>query len=228
MSVHEILNAITEAKTALDREPVLKSRITELEHNLDKSQRHAQELELKLMERNATIDALQSKCRSLEVERDDMGFRELEAQDKLDALRNVVKTFTAAAESLMPHPVEVAQAKPVSEPVTIGSAATGSFSNTPVTENAPPTTPYPLTQDVSEAGQSESPLPQSSAPTNVEEVQSSATGTATSSESVAGPTATTKPYEGKTYSQVMSENGNFLIYMNEWQSGGGTEADYWH
>src|ERR1700691_1339695 len=122
MSVHEILNAITEAKTALDREPVLQSRITELEHNLDKSQRHAQELELKLMERNATIDALQSKCRSLEVERDDMGFRELEAQDKLDALRNVVKSFMADVDHLIPRPAEVAQAEPVTVSVSVNPA----------------------------------------------------------------------------------------------------------
>jgi len=207
MSVHEILNAITEAKTALDREPVLQSRITELEHNLDKSQRHAQELELKLMERNATIDALQSKCRSLEVERDDMGFRELEAQDKLDALRNVVKTFTAAAESLMPKPVEVAQAEPVSEPVTI---TLKEGESTPI-----PTTPPP---PLSEAGQSASPLSQSATTSQVSETISGGNATATPTTDAPLP----KPYEGKTYSQV-----GLYIEHSDWINGGGTDVDYW-
>jgi hypothetical protein len=209
MSVHEILNAITEAKTALDREPVLQSRITELEHNLDKSQRHAQELELKLMERNATIDALQSKCRSLEVERDDMGFRELEAQDKLDALRNVVKTFTAAAESLMPKPVEVAQAEPVSEAVSV---TLKEGESTPI-----PTTPPP---PLSEAGQSASPLP---SPVTSGEPKSEP-----SSVNYSAPTdaTSTKPYEGKTYSQVFGGSIN-ACNRDEWIKGGGTYDDYW-
>jgi hypothetical protein len=219
MSVHEILNAITEAKTALDREPVLQSRITELEHNLDKSQRHAQELELKLMERNATIDALQSKCRSLEVERDDMGFRELEAQDKLDALRNVVKTFTAAAESLMPKVVEVAQAEPVSESVTIGSAATGSFSTAPLNESEPMPPPNPALS--SEAGQSASPLP---SPVTSGEPKSEP-----SSVNYSAPTdaTSTKPYEGKTYSQVFGSTANTGVSLTEWEQGGGSTNNYW-
>jgi hypothetical protein len=214
MSVHEILNAITEAKTALDREPVLQSRITELEHNLDKSQRHAQELELKLMERNATIDALQSKCRSLEVERDDVGFRELEAQDKLDALRNVVKTFTAAAESLMPKPVEVAQAEPVSEAVPIRD----------VPEPSPGFDHMGYRTDpVSEAGQSASPLPSSATITQASEMTDSARATATPTTDAPLP----KPYEGKTYSQVFGSEYNTGCDRDTWVNGGGTYTDFY-
>ena len=43
--VYNILSAITEAKNALEREPQLQSRITELERSLNQSQSHAQELD---------------------------------------------------------------------------------------------------------------------------------------------------------------------------------------
>jgi hypothetical protein len=237
MSVHEILNAITEAKTALDREPVLQSRITELEHNLDKSQRHAQELEFKLMERNATIDQLQSKCRSLEVERDDMGFRELEAQDKLDALRNVVKVFTTQAETLMVQPISITEAEPVSESVTVNPTPIQDpdpdqwlrdhpqmhVSEAATVGQTEPQSPPLSSYTVSEAGQSASPLPQSVTTPTTGPNQASAATTVTTTEGVTSP----KPYESKTYSQVQNENGNQFIPMFEWTDKGGTEANYW-
>ena len=216
-SVHDILNAITEAKAAFDERPVLQTRIDGLERDLDKSQRHAQELELKLMERNAAIDSLQSKCRSLEVERDDMGFRELEAADKLDALRNVVKVFTTQVESLMPKSIEVAKAEPVSEPIPVTGAASGSYSPEPAYEgyrNDLVQEPHPIEA----VGESASPLSPSATTTQDTETKTSVPTSASPMADVSSP----KPYEGKTFSEV-----DRVINLPDWIEGGGTNANYW-
>lgn len=219
MSVHEILSAITEAKVALDREPQLTSRILELERSLNQSQQHAQAIELKLLERNDTIDQLSSKVRSLEVERDDMGFRELEAQDKLDALRNVVNTFTAKANSLVPQVVEVTQAEPISEALPVAPQA-GNSTGQP-TETEPLHDTSPSFAGMAGEGQSESPL--SSATTTQENMtNTSAPSTVTMAEDAPSP----KPYEGKTHTQVFGDLRYHITYQ-EWMAGGGTH-DNWN
>lgn len=209
--VYNILSAITEAKNALEREPQLQSRITELERSLNQSQSHAQELETRIIGYKSNIDHLNEKVRSLEVERDDMGFRQLEAEDKLDALRMVVKSFMANAESHMPKPVEVVQAEPVSEPIPVASTATGSNSN-PSPEPTQP--PHPIEA----TGQSESPLSSSATTTQVGETTAGATSTATHSESAPSPW----PYEGKTHTEVFGDLKHHISF-SEWLAGGGSE-----
>ena len=209
-SVQDVLSAITEASAALNREPQLQSRIAELERSLNQSQSHAQELETRIIGYKSNIDHLNEKVRSLEVERDDMGFRELEASDKLDALRMVVNSFMANAESHMPKPVEVKQDEPVIEPIPVASAATGSYSN-PSPEPLQPPNPIEAT------GQSESPLSSSATTTKVSET-AGAPVPATPSESA----PSTKPYEGKTHTEVFGDH-KYHISFSEWLAGGGSE-----
>ena len=214
--VYNILSAITEAKNALEREPQLQSRITELERSLNQSQSHAQELETRIIGYKSNIDHLNEKVRSLEVERDDMGFRELEASDKLDALRMVVKSFMANAESHMPKPVEVKKDLVDAGPLHVftpetGGAATGSYSN-PSPEPTQP--PHPIEA----TGQSESPLSSSATTTQVSETTAGATSTATHSESAPSP----KPYEGKTHTEVFGDH-KYHVSFSEWLAGGGSE-----
>ena len=61
------------------------------------------------------IAKLNAKVRSLEVERDDAGFRELEAQDKLDALRNVVLGVHTTLEKTLPKAEPIVEAPAVAE-----------------------------------------------------------------------------------------------------------------
>lgn len=72
-------------------------RLPELERELADSRETARRdgdtiarLEIKLQQRNGEISDLQAKLRSVEAERDDAGFRQLEAEDKVNGLRRAV------------------------------------------------------------------------------------------------------------------------------------------
>lgn len=83
-------------------------RLPEVERELREARAAAQgdgetiaRLEIRLQQRNAEIDELRSRIRSLEVERDDASFRELEAQDKVNALVGVIdSTLSTLGQSL--------------------------------------------------------------------------------------------------------------------------------
>lgn len=152
--VHDILDAINEARTALDERPQLQSQVEQLTKSLAKAEQHSCALELHIRNYKEEIANLNAKVRSLEVERDDAGFRELEAQDKLDALRNVVLGVHTTLEKTLPKaepiveaPVVVAPqagttsvaAEPTSEP-TSGSTMYGSSyaPETPAQSNPTP------------------------------------------------------------------------------------------
>lgn len=225
MQVHDILSAITEASGALQREPQLQSRVVELERSLNTSQTHAQELELRIASYKDEIASLNGKVRSLEVERDDAGFRELEAIDKLDDLRNMVKAFQANVEVVMPKVVHVAEAtslvemKEAVKPESLLPLPETSTQNQSSLGDRPNVTEVSY-QSGKLSGQSESPLSAIST-----KAQSPAAPlTAESMESVLQP----RPYEGKTYSQVRDENYDrpFITYF-DWIDGGGTQADYY-
>lgn len=205
MSVHEILSAITEAKVALDREPQLTSRILELERSLNQSQSHNQSLEVGIIGYKRTIDELETKVRSLEVERDDMGFRELESQDKLDMLRGMVTNFTCSVEAVMPKAVEVTQAEPVAEQVEVVSTASGS-SNQDQSANPLPTA---------------SSLPDSSPPVQSTIADQGATGEALGERESPLP----YPYNGKTHTEVFGDLAYHIAYQ-DWIYGGGSH-DNW-
>ena len=70
---------------AMERVPQLESELDQIKADRDKAQSHSQALELHIIEYKATIDDLQSKVRSLEVERDDASFRTMEVEDTLHA-----------------------------------------------------------------------------------------------------------------------------------------------
>ena len=138
--VHDILDAINEARTALDERPQLKSYIQELETNLRQSQTHAQALEVNIQGYKSDISGLTDKIRSLEVERDDAGFRELEAQDKLDALRNVVLGVHTTLEKTLPKAEPIVEAPVVNE--VAPQAGTTSVTIEPTPEPTPGSTLY--------------------------------------------------------------------------------------
>lgn len=223
MSVHEILSAITEAKVALDREPQLTSRILELERSLNQAQSHNQSLEVGIIGYKRTIDELETKVRSLEVERDDMGFRELEAEDKLNALRRVVSDFTSYAVPLMSTPIPVTQVEPVAEQVEVANPLPTASS---LPDSSPPVQSTIADQNATgEAlGERESPLPSSASMT---EGQSQNATSALEATALSQPSSTPKPYEGKTYTQVFGSLSQGYISRDAWIEGGGTYQDWY-
>jgi hypothetical protein len=94
---HNFIREIAEAYRALESEPVLHSRIAELESKLNDAQEHSQRLELRLIDRANEISDLQSKLRSVEAERDDATFREMAASDKANAVRDAFQLIREAA-----------------------------------------------------------------------------------------------------------------------------------
>lgn len=214
-SVQEVLNAISEASQALNREPGYRAEIDSLKGQVEDYAKSLQAREISIVGYKSQIDMLNDKVRSLEVERDDMGFRELETAEKLGDMHKWLKMVMANAEAIMPKSVEVTQAEPVTEAIPVGSAATESTSP-PITHSLyqeEPFTPVPPIQAIDEVGQSESPLP----PTASTSQDSSPTvTTAQPSEPVLA-----KPYEGKTHSQVFGDFEHH-VYYSDWLAGGGT------
>jgi len=96
-SISGFLNSIAEAKRAFDAEPQYQSRIQQLEgNNLSLSQTIAAR-ELRIHELKNELDRQTQALRSAEVERDDAGFRHLEADDKVQNLLVVVRGFIGDA-----------------------------------------------------------------------------------------------------------------------------------
>lgn len=253
-SVQEVLNAISEASQALNREPEYKASIASLERSLGAAQTHNQELELKAISYRTQIEQLNDRIRSLEVERDDFGFRELEANDKLDALRNVVKTFTAKVDEVMPKAVPIVEGPSMNEmreaatgeasaieahnylygvPEPL-SAVSGSSSDEVVSSDNPFT---PSSQDQSlSSGQKESqPTTQSGESSGQSDNplpsaigdQSQSQNVATSNVEIAESVGSPKPYTGLTYTAAIGQTSAPHVGLSEWLSNGGTQEDYW-
>lgn len=228
--VHDILGAITQATSALEREPGYQSRIQELEKSLNGSQLHAQQLEISIGGYKNKIDELQSKVRSLEVERDDMGFRELEAQDKLDMLRGMVMSFTCSVEAVMPKAIPIADASvaEAAPQATASPSTEGSYGKDGYIHIPPPTelpqSPIHVNYDIGEVGQSESPLPSTDA--LMTDNQSPPVSMQSASEQESATTQSSKPYLGRTFTSVFGSLGNQCA-RREWLDKGGSVEDYY-
>src|SRR6266702_2199703 len=87
---HNFIREIAEAYRALEAEPGLQHQVRDFEarhiHDGDTIAR----LETRIMELKAQQDETLTKLRSVEAERDDAGFRQLEAEDKV---ANLVRAF---------------------------------------------------------------------------------------------------------------------------------------
>lgn len=123
--VHNILDAISEAKAALDAKPTLERRIRELEADLAESQRHAQGLEENIIGYKAEITAGKDQVAKLTIERDDAQLRNLELEDRIHSVSRFLSTMQSEAseldKSINPVPVpapEPTVEQPVELPVT--------------------------------------------------------------------------------------------------------------
>jgi len=80
---HNFIREIAEAYRALESEPDLKRQVHEFESRHIRDGETIARLETRIMELKAHEDELNTKLRSVEAERDEAGFRQLEAEDKV-------------------------------------------------------------------------------------------------------------------------------------------------
>jgi septal ring factor EnvC (AmiA/AmiB activator) len=98
MTIQNIIAQLAEAQSAIDQLPELRSRIEQLNRDLNNTHRQFEELGRVLEDRDATIADLNAKLSSVEVERDSYGFRALDAEEKLATVLQVLSPHTAPVE----------------------------------------------------------------------------------------------------------------------------------
>jgi hypothetical protein len=81
-NVSSLVNDLVEMATATKRLPELERELQECKRIIERDGATIARLELKLQDRAIEIDDLRAKLRSVEAERDDAGFRQLEAEDR--------------------------------------------------------------------------------------------------------------------------------------------------
>lgn len=91
MNITELMKELAAGQEARERIPTLEKSMADIIAASDKLATHNQALETNIIGYKQSISDLTAKVRSLEVERDDAGFRELEAADKLNTLLQAVR-----------------------------------------------------------------------------------------------------------------------------------------
>lgn len=106
LNITDLLRELQAGEEARAKIPQLESTVAEYRKLSDDWAKHNQALELSILGYKSTISDLTTKVARLEVERDDAGFRELEAQDKLtqmlDTMRDVGGMLGATIDRVSP------------------------------------------------------------------------------------------------------------------------------
>lgn len=233
------IREIAEAYRALEAEGNYLSDIEKLKNEKVLDGERIARLEIKLMDRSDEVDGLKARIRSLEVERDDASFRELEAQDKLDAMRRLVKAFVSDVGSLEkaeePQPVKVEPFPFVNEervttqseviPPSTGSAELKAedgpteLSQPEQVLSAAPSSAYAEDGCISPGERAEDPT--ATGPSDTETIPPPSASSSTATERDGAATAP-GPYAGKRYADVPG-----IISLADWLAGGGTEKDWY-
>lgn len=248
---HNFIREIAEAYRALEQEPALLHRIKELETAHVHDGERVARLEKRLMERAEEINELNAKLRSVEAERDDAGFRLLEAEDRVDAIRKALGVPTEVAnavakreaevrDELTPKPPVEVQAQPVANPTQELSISQGQATSTSALEDVPPSPTVPDGQgseqssaSIGDAGSqgnvSTTSGPGSGAsPEQAQEVpaEHSPTSSTTGQDFGTGFHAVEhEPHHGPYYGLLYEDIPQYVNFT-DWLAGGGTEADY--
>lgn len=202
--VHNILDAISEAKAALDAKPTLERRIRELESQLDDVQRHNQGLEQNIIGYKATINQANDKINDLIRAKDDVELRAMELEDRIHSVSGFLSSMrdsvTTMDRTINPQPTE-----PTPQPMeqSVSNVVITNPEPTPVEEVTTHTTPVPpLTYESeyeSEATSNPNPAPSQNTEHSVE----------------------AKPYTNRLYYFCRD-----YMPMLHWINGGGTEYSY--
>ena len=141
--------SFVEMAKAFEELPKVKAELAEANRAFNHASDTIQRLELKLIDRNTTIDELHAKVREAEVARDDAELRFLEADEKLG---HVAKALQAAGETVglalrKPEPV-VAEPTPkpgqsVADPTVQSDSTNQTIVSSTTAEQAEPVQPAP-------------------------------------------------------------------------------------
>jgi len=106
--VNEIFEAFAQAKDALSELPKVREELLEAQAAVDDAITVIDNQDKVIAELKAKLEASEAKALALEVERDDAGFRELEANEKLEnilkAVGVVTDTLSAKVKEVKPEP----------------------------------------------------------------------------------------------------------------------------
>jgi len=246
------MREMAEAYQALEREPGLLRLIDEMRAATQSDGDTIARLERKLMERFAEIDELRAKLRSVEAERDDAGFRQLEAEDKATTLQRVVEnlvsslgeTLAAVTGDGRDRFVRMAQSEvnelaEYSETKAKAAAKQAEEEAKPVADPTPAdATSQPVPVEATTASPSASegqvehgtpsdedqrePDPTALSPSGNPSSNAPSQDAETSSDAVPRTSDDPGPYVGKIYRTYPAN-----LSESEWIAGGGTHESYW-
>jgi len=219
---HNFIREIAEAYRALEAEQGHIDTIARHEKERVRDGETIARLEMRVMEMKGMLDDLSAKLRSVEAERDDAGFRVLESEDRLDAIKRAIGMPEAIANAVAKATEQVTpmvEAKP--EPIWpyLGSPVEGQIMPNVVVQSDNASTVGP--QDTAPTtGQSEAdPIASTTQATQSPSVSSATVPIQEGASSIASDP--TKPYLGKRY-----VDHAYFVSLSGWLAGGGTEADY--
>jgi uncharacterized small protein (DUF1192 family) len=124
-NVNEIMAAMAEANEALLAKPGLEQRIADLMDELAITKHQLEAKHEQTLSQSERIDELNTKVARLEVERDEAGFRELEALEKLDHVKQTLGMLINTQQGLLSEvsPKATAEASGFFVPADSQSAA---------------------------------------------------------------------------------------------------------
>ncbi len=238
---HNFIREIAEAYRALEGEPALQQQVKDLQAaNVIDGDTIAR-LETRIMQLKADQDETLAKLRSVEAERDEAGFRQLEAEDKVATLVRTFQTVHATVGQTVAH--ATGSGKDIS--VMISAAEQDEWeehkaeqarrvrlaeqeAQWAAEEAARPKPeavvdfPVAHTESPPVEGQSDTPPTQAPISALSEGSMEASGGTGQSQESGApAPEPIHGKYFGKRY-----HDWNYYVPLASWLEGGGTEEDY--
>lgn len=114
----DFFEAMASAKAAMDKLPTVEDALRSKEYDLHLKQQAFDELEVRFANMLEEMNGLKDKVRSLEVERDDAGFRELEALEKLEMVLGTMRMVHGAMADTLTTAKPKAEATTTVEPDT--------------------------------------------------------------------------------------------------------------
>jgi hypothetical protein len=137
---HNFIREIAEAYRALEAESGLHGQIELMAKERIRDGETIARLEMRVMELKTLLDDTQAIVRSVEAERDDAGFRLLESEDRLDAIRRAIGMPEAIADAVakaMEKVEPVVEAKPEPDHVAVHAWHSDPVTPTDTSQPAP-------------------------------------------------------------------------------------------
>lgn len=228
-NVGNFVHDLVEMAKAMETLPQVQDDLTRTQGVMIEQARTIQSREEAIIRYKAEIEALNSRIRSLEVERDDASFRVMEMEDKTHQVMGMLIDFECKAKGarmildppkpepeLQPQAVPTATDQSVADPTIVAVAQdtenSSAFTTANQSENASTSM---LTEEAPKSDANPTPASASG-----DQTQVSASTTAGHTDNVTSGSSQ-GPYFNKRYHDMPS----YISYI-DWIDGGGTEVDY--